>query len=58
MFGGGYYSGTTTLDLYDRKILATEMNVVVAALQYRLGSLGFLYLGEEVRILISADRKY
>ena len=33
--------------MYDPKILASEANVIVASLQYRVASLGFLYLGSE-----------
>ena len=33
--------------MYDPKILASEENVIVASLQYRVASLGFLYLGSE-----------
>ncbi len=47
IYGGSFYSGTSTLDVYDPKTLASEGNVIVASLQYRVASLGFLYLGEE-----------
>ena len=47
IYGGSFYSGTSTLQVYDPKILATEQNVIVATLNYRLASLGFLYLGAE-----------
>uniref|UniRef100_A0A8D8R9Y7 Acetylcholinesterase n=1 Tax=Cacopsylla melanoneura TaxID=428564 RepID=A0A8D8R9Y7_9HEMI len=43
VFGGGFYSGTATLDIYDPKILVSEMNVIVVSMQYRVASLGFLY---------------
>ncbi|KAI5713636.1 hypothetical protein M8J76_002574 [Diaphorina citri] len=43
VFGGGFYSGTATLDVYDPKILVSEMNVIVVSMQYRVASLGFLY---------------
>ena len=32
------------------RILASEQNVMIAAIQYRVASLGFLYLGTEVCI--------
>ena len=47
IYGGSYYSGTSTLQVYDPKTLASEQNVIVASLQYRVASLGFLYLGAE-----------
>ena len=33
--------------MYDPITLASEQNVIVASLQYRVASLGFLYLGGE-----------
>ncbi|XP_071033066.1 acetylcholinesterase-like [Parasteatoda tepidariorum] len=44
IYGGGFYSGTTTLDVYDPKILVSEENIIVVAMNYRVASLGFLYL--------------
>jgi acetylcholinesterase len=35
------------LDVYDPKVLASEENIIVVSIQYRVGSLGFLYLGTE-----------
>ena len=46
IYGGSYYGGTSTLDVYDPRTLASENNIIVASLQYRVASLGFLYLGE------------
>lgn len=40
--GEGFYVGTSTLDIYDYPTLAQEQNIVVVAMQYRLGNLGFL----------------
>lgn len=45
IYGGGFYSGTSTLEVYDHKILASEENVIVVSMQYRVASLGFLYFG-------------
>ena len=45
--GGGYSSGTTTLELYDGSVLAGTNDVIVASMNYRLGPFGFLYLGHE-----------
>jgi len=43
VFGGGFYSGTSTLDVYDPKILVTEEQVIFVSMQYRVASLGFLF---------------
>ena len=45
IFGGGFYSGTTTLDLYDGRVLASRTGMVVVSMQYRVSTLGFMYLG-------------
>ena len=47
IYGGGLYSGTSTLELYDGRMLAVTGNVVVVSMQYRLGALGFLYSGSD-----------
>lgn len=43
IFGGGFYSGTTALGLYDGKILASEENIILVSINYRVTNLGFLY---------------
>ena len=44
IFGGGFYSGTSTLDVYDPKILVTQEGIVLVSFQYRVASLGYLYM--------------
>lgn len=44
IYGGGYMSGSSTLDIYNAKALAAVGNVIVASMQYRVGAFGFLYL--------------
>ncbi len=45
IYGGGYTTGSATLDVYrpDRYV---ERGVVFVAMQYRVNVFGFLYLGE------------
>lgn len=45
VYGGGFYSGTSTLDVYDYRIFADDQNVIVVAPHYRIANLGFMYLG-------------
>ncbi|MEE6490688.1 hypothetical protein FKM82_015956 [Ascaphus truei] len=42
--GGGFISGTTSLDIYDGSILAYSEEVIVVSMNYRVGALGFLAL--------------
>ena len=45
IYGGAFYSGTTTLNLYDGRFLAAANNIIVVSIGYRLGAMGFLSLG-------------
>ncbi|XP_014667049.1 PREDICTED: acetylcholinesterase-like [Priapulus caudatus] len=47
IYGGGYMSGTSSLDFYMAHNLAAFANIVVISIQYRLGAFGFLYLGTD-----------
>jgi acetylcholinesterase len=44
IYGGAFVTGSSALDLYDGRILAATNNVIVASMQYRLQSFGFLFL--------------
>ncbi|CAL1532703.1 unnamed protein product [Lymnaea stagnalis] len=44
IYGGAFYSGSSTLDIYMAHHLAVENDVIVVSIQYRVGTLGFLTL--------------
>ena len=46
IYGGGFMSGTATLDVYDADIMAVTSNAIIASMQYRVGAFGFLYLNK------------
>nr|AIY62314.1 acetylcholinesterase 1B [Lepeophtheirus salmonis] len=47
IYGGGFYSGTSTLELYDPRVLVSEENIIFVGIQYRVASLGFLFFDTE-----------
>jgi carboxylesterase type B len=47
IYGGGFASGTSTLDLYDPRVFVAETELIFVSIQYRLNIFGFLYLDDE-----------
>ena len=45
--GGGFVSGSASLDMYDPQEIVKLGKVVFVSIQYRLGAHGFLYFGED-----------
>ncbi|XP_046549298.1 cholinesterase 1-like [Haliotis rubra] len=47
IYGGGFYSGSTRMPLYEGKYIAAENDIIVVSMNYRVGPLGFSYLGPD-----------
>ncbi|XP_052437558.1 cholinesterase-like isoform X1 [Carassius gibelio] len=50
IYGGGFSTGTASLDVYDGRFLSHSQQVVVVSMNYRVGALGFLSLPESESI--------
>ncbi len=46
IYGGGFFAGSNALWVYDGKALAAYGDVIVASMNYRVGSLGYLSTGD------------
>ncbi|XP_067668381.1 acetylcholinesterase-like [Haliotis asinina] len=47
IYGGGFYSGTSSLSFYNGKTMAASKDVIVVSFNYRVGALGFLSTGDD-----------
>jgi carboxylesterase type B len=43
--GGGFTSGSGSLEIYNPSVLVARGNVLFVAVQYRLGAFGFISMG-------------
>ena len=54
IYGGAFLIGGTSIETYDGALLAAEQEIVVVSANYRVGALGFLWLGDHGGELIDA----
>nr|ADK12695.1 acetylcholinesterase precursor [Tetranychus urticae] len=43
IYGGGFWSGSSSLDFYDGSVLAGEESIIFVSINYRVASLGFIF---------------
>ncbi len=46
IYGGGFCTGSPSLDVYDPRVLVAMNDIIVVSISYRVGVFGFLYLPE------------
>ena len=47
IYGGGYMTGSSELDIYNPVQYVDKGHLIYVAMQYRVGSHGFLYFGPD-----------
>ncbi|GMS99366.1 hypothetical protein PENTCL1PPCAC_21541 [Pristionchus entomophagus] len=45
VYGGGFATGTSTIDVYDGKIFSAEEKIIIVPFNYRVSIFGFLFMG-------------
>jgi carboxylesterase type B len=47
IYGGGFTTGSSSLEVYNPEEIVSRGNVIVVSMQYRVGAHGFLYFGQD-----------